>query len=564
MYNFFHHRYYIVCNHPRFSQSISSRCRAIRELVAKEKEYRAFLQAFPTNVFPEFEKRKDLFCGAAKFPKGMNPLKAIMDGLPAITRLHTDGIGKALEDAPDYLSLLGDKLTQWMSPFFVYDTVISGIRVLQNAMNRLKGKAQQRNVSCDERFKCRPFASNLRLIEVLGRLFQRPMQIRLTLSEILKHTPEYHPDYRGMCAALRALDKTIADLDSGQESENGDFVPVELQPFVRDLTQSPSRRCLARFAVRVSGSPHDLVVLRGVLVLVGPLEGVDGRSVTQFPLLDSRVERVTPSSMALTYSGHSCVTECASAATCEAACAVVRAAHAEMGGNQLSLNWQPVGDPSLLPALAGHAMFYARNALWIYGSRDRGGMLSDLVYHIARDRFEARAIAGDRPPPRDDEVLVVAGTEDAKLFAITRDKMREIPTTGIPPLAQFGRRKNANGPADQLATAAAVLDGNRVFVFGDRFSMRVYTVEMGPTKQWRALDGNAQAKFVPVSNYALCIGNDSIWLHGGITSHDKVEDSLYEVQVIGTKQKRRVSFAMPKSLASFVVNEERDVPPGDR
>jgi hypothetical protein len=100
MYNFFHHRYYIVCNHAMFSHSISSRCGAIRELVAKEREYRAFLKAFPTNVFPEFEKRKDLFCGAAKFLKSINPLKAIMDGLPAITRLHTDGIGKALEAPP--------------------------------------------------------------------------------------------------------------------------------------------------------------------------------------------------------------------------------------------------------------------------------------------------------------------------------------------------------------------------------------------------------------------------------------------------------------------------------
>jgi hypothetical protein len=155
------------------------------------------------------------------------------------------------------------------------------------------------------------------------------------------------------------------------------------------------------------------------------------------------------------------------------------------------------------------------------------------------------------------EALVVARTDETQLLAVIGNRILRIPTTGVPPFAHGGRRRNGDARDDavRMPFTAAVLDGNRLFVFGDRHTMSVSTIELEKKPpEWRVLEGTAQ--FVPVSNYALCMGSRGISLHGGVTSHNTVENSLYAVEVFGPQQKRKLSTATSVRLEKLVMDAE--------
>jgi hypothetical protein len=331
IYNLFHRRFYILCNDKPLSVSISSRCRALHGFVAEETKYRAFLKNLPDRVFPEFEKRMDIFKHTKKFSDGKHPFVLIRDVIPRIATVHVEHIGPALQGAGDYFSVIGDKLAEHMRLFFLYDDIYSAYHALTTALKLLPAKAQRRMTKLDEQFRLQPFAAGLSLMGVVSWLFQRPLQVRTTLHGILDHTPAYHADYRGLHAAASKIDETIAKLDESQASQR-DFLPVEFRRYLADIGRFDPY--LDHFPVHVNGVPHDLVVLRGVVALLGPASGPESRPVTRFPLLGSTVERRPPASVRLAHGGVTLVAACASGDACKKALAAVQRAHAEMAGTR--------------------------------------------------------------------------------------------------------------------------------------------------------------------------------------------------------------------------------------
>jgi hypothetical protein len=88
IYNILHHRYYIVCNLEQLSVSISSRCRAIRELISTERTYLAFLRTFRSSFGSELRAMNAILHKSAKCPKGTDPMMEIFDGVRKITTVH--------------------------------------------------------------------------------------------------------------------------------------------------------------------------------------------------------------------------------------------------------------------------------------------------------------------------------------------------------------------------------------------------------------------------------------------------------------------------------------------
>jgi hypothetical protein len=205
-----------------------------------------------------------------------------------------------------------------------------------------------------------------------------------------------------------------------------------------------------------------------------------------------------------------------------------------------TLKWEriPMGDGQCSPPkLIGCALTAFSDCLMLVGGTGPGGGCPVFKFMFESRRWEevpvgvTMSLTGHSLFVIDDDTgLVVGGKEDTDVLCISKTgEVTRLKTTGIAPTGR-------DGPA-------CVQFGFSFLVFGDEKTKAVYTLNAGDGKRSRwvvARDSPGKDHPSPTAGYALCPGENCVWLHGGKCDR-KTQGELYRVEIVVRGERRRSS-----------------------
>jgi hypothetical protein len=132
--------------------------------------------------------------------------------------------------------------------------------------------------------------------------------------------------------------------------------------------------------------------------------------------------------------------------------------------------------------------------------------------------------------------LLMSGSVDTELFYVqdAGKQIEKVVTTGVPPFSEAGKKVDSDTVLEPMSNAA-VIYGEWLIVFGDREWMQSYGISLSaPSLKWFAIKSNTEPPYLQSrSSYGYCVGENCIWIHGGITRCEVVDSGLFKVQVKG-------------------------------
>jgi hypothetical protein len=207
---------------------------------------------------------------------------------------------------------------------------------------------------------------------------------------------------------------------------------------------------------------------------------------------------------------------------------------ADLQWDRINLQWRRLKGPGpALPPLVGASLAVFEDCLLLVGGKGTDGFPIWRYFWEGKRWVEVRATVRHRRDicnhslfPVAPGVCLLFGSQQNTTPLLLTDYGQTVvmlKTSGFGPVTSGFR--------------CAVKYGNMILVFNDDNDDMVFAIDLKRTTdmkdyRWTVLKPLGRLEGVRMlSNYAICAGENCIWLHGGVTKYGHTESALYRVQL---------------------------------
>jgi hypothetical protein len=278
----------------------------------------------------------------------------------------------------DFLTRIGGDLREKSKGFVVYQPVYDAYRHLMEGCAK---KPSLQAISVD----------NLSLWACIARLWQRPFQFRNLIRAILGYTPTCHPDWQDLVEALANIEVAVSQIDDCERERTAGPILAEFKKLVDQRDNCQMTSFIQHFRVQKEEmAVHFFVFLDKMAIVESNASGK--HRINWISLAETMITRQALASVVVTYRQKCSVFRCQDGLSRDELISVIDSARLGLDNDKGSLVWVSSCDSSALPPREGHSMFYADEALWIYGGRDRNGRVHGDIHKVVIEGFQVSRI----------------------------------------------------------------------------------------------------------------------------------------------------------------------------
>jgi hypothetical protein len=223
-----------------------------------------------------------------------------------------------------------------------------------------------------------PFAQGQSLQSVLMMPVQRPPRIRLQLEQVRQVTPPQHPDYKPLEHACGEIEKAVSTINREAGAVGRQTELTQICDSIIDRNPEQWSDPTLTFRKHFDAVGFRLLVFAGQLRVLKTLSNGRFLLCGIYPFHEIAIREINPTLISITGKlTHDFQLRAPDPTVLES----FKKAALDSGGDtsyRLELHWISVHS-ARITVREGHALFFAKSRLWIYGGRRRSGELTFLI-----------------------------------------------------------------------------------------------------------------------------------------------------------------------------------------